>query len=78
MPPAATPTSDAALATACAARDLLVYFEGKELFDCFGVPSPDFSDWGADLYVFPADLAWTMAFTHEQCMGLGPYFARPP
>jgi hypothetical protein len=72
-------TGDAALAAygARAARDLLVYFEGENLFDCFGVPSPDFGDWGADIYVFPANLAWTMVFTHEQSMGLGPYFARP-
>jgi hypothetical protein len=72
-------TGDAALAAyaVCAARDLLVYFEDEDLFDCFGVASPDFSSFGDDLYVFPADLAWTMVFTHEQCIGLGPYFARP-
>jgi hypothetical protein len=29
----------------------------------------------ADYYVFPANLAWTMAFTHEDGW-LGPYFAR--
>lgn len=28
-----------------------------------------------DYYVFPANLAWTMAFTHEDGW-LGPYFAR--
>jgi hypothetical protein len=28
-----------------------------------------------DYYVFPANLAWTMAFTHENGW-LGPYFAR--
>jgi hypothetical protein len=28
-----------------------------------------------DYYVFPANLAWTMAFTHEEGW-LGPYFAR--
>jgi hypothetical protein len=70
---------DAAMAayTARAARELLVYIEG-ELFDCFGLPSPDLGDWGQDLYVFPASLAWTMVFTHEQDTGLGPYFAVPP
>lgn len=30
-----------------------------------------------DFYVFPADLAWTMAFTHEEGW-LGPYFAKHP
>jgi len=29
----------------------------------------------SDYYVFPANLAWTMAFTHEDGW-LGPYFAR--
>lgn len=28
-----------------------------------------------DFYVFPSNLAWTMAFTHEDGW-LGPYFAR--
>jgi hypothetical protein len=31
----------------------------------------------ADYYVFPPNLAWTMAFTHEDGW-LGPYFARHP
>jgi len=31
----------------------------------------------ADYYVFPRNLAWTMAFTHEDGW-LGPYFARHP
>ena len=30
-----------------------------------------------DVYVFPPNLAWTMAFTHEAGW-LGPYFARHP
>ncbi len=30
-----------------------------------------------DVYVFPPDLAWTMAFTHEDGW-LGPYFAQHP
>jgi hypothetical protein len=29
-----------------------------------------------DVYVFPPDFSWTMAFTHEYRLGLGPYFAR--
>jgi hypothetical protein len=31
----------------------------------------------ADYYVFPPNLAWTMAFTHEDGW-LGPYFAKHP
>lgn len=31
---------------------------------------------GYDVYIWPEDLAWTMAFTHEESMGLGPYFSR--
>lgn len=31
----------------------------------------------SDYYVFPPNLAWTMAFTHEDGY-LGPYFARHP
>jgi hypothetical protein len=31
----------------------------------------------SDFYVFPPNLAWTMAFTHEEGW-LGPYFARHP
>jgi hypothetical protein len=31
----------------------------------------------SDYYVFPPNLAWTMAFTHEDGW-LGPYFARHP
>jgi hypothetical protein len=29
-----------------------------------------------DIYIFHVDLDWTMVFTHEQDMGLGPYFSR--
>ncbi|GEP44918.1 DUF4275 family protein [Brevifollis gellanilyticus] len=31
----------------------------------------------SDFYVFPPNLAWTMAFTHEEG-SLGPYFAQHP
>jgi hypothetical protein len=34
-------------------------------------------DWYLDVYVFPRNLAWTMAFTHEDGY-LGPYFAKHP
>ncbi|MCY1015537.1 DUF4275 family protein [Pyxidicoccus sp. MSG2] len=37
---------------------------------------PDFSLLRQDLYVWPPDLAWTMAFTHELPGGNGPYFSR--
>lgn len=30
-----------------------------------------------DVYVFPKNMAWTMAFTHEEGW-LGPYFAKHP
>lgn len=29
-----------------------------------------------DVLVWPTDLSWTVAFTHEASLGLGPYFAR--
>ncbi|RGP55187.1 DUF4275 family protein [Pseudomonas abyssi] len=32
---------------------------------------------GQDVYVFPENMAWTMAFTHEDGL-LGPYFAQHP
>lgn len=34
-------------------------------------------DGRGDFYVFPVDLAWTMAFTHEDGW-LGPFFAKHP
>jgi hypothetical protein len=37
---------------------------------------PSFRASREDLYVSPADLSWTMAFTHEESLGLGPYFSR--
>ncbi len=39
-----------------------------------GTGLPDFRALGEDIYVWPVDVAWTMAFTHE--FGLGPYFSR--
>lgn len=32
---------------------------------------------GQDVAVVPLDFSWSMAFTHEESMGLGPYFALP-
>ncbi len=37
---------------------------------------PDFRPAGDDVYVWPEDLGWSMAFTHEESMGLGPYFSK--
>jgi hypothetical protein len=36
---------------------------------------PDFRNSGLDLYVWPDDLEWTMAFTHEEDWH-GPFFSR--
>jgi len=36
---------------------------------------PQFQDSGFDVMVWPPDLGWTMAFTHEEG-SCGPYFAR--
>jgi hypothetical protein len=37
---------------------------------------PDFFWKYEDVYVWPGDLSWFMAFTHEAGSGLGPYFSR--
>lgn len=37
---------------------------------------PNFRDDYEDVYIWPADLVWTMAFTHEESIGCGPYFCR--
>lgn len=37
---------------------------------------PDYCLKSEDIYVWPIDLGWTMAFTHEESIGLGPYFSR--
>jgi hypothetical protein len=37
---------------------------------------PNFSALCSDVYVWPPDHAWTMAFTHEESDGVGPYFSR--
>jgi hypothetical protein len=49
--------------------------EGDDAFLCRAPALFDFSDCEADIIVFPPDLRWTVAFTHEQ-PDLGPYFAR--
>jgi Domain of unknown function (DUF4275) len=37
---------------------------------------PDFRLLCDDVYVWPEDLTWTMAFTHEESWGFGPYYCR--
>ena len=37
---------------------------------------PDLRRLENDVYVWPDDLSWTMAFTHEESIGLGPFFSR--
>ena len=46
------------------------------IFLCTGGSHLPLSALQDDIYVFSEDLAWTMVFTHEFSMGLGPYFAR--
>ena len=41
---------------------------------CKATTPPLMSDLGADWYLVPATFAWTMAFTHEDASGFGPYF----
>jgi len=56
----------------------LIYFESYgQLFDCVGPACPDLSGLKDDVYLFPADLSWTMIFTHEEGIGFGPFFAAP-
>lgn len=37
---------------------------------------PAFAGLGGDILIAPLDFAWSMAFTHEETLDLGPYFAR--
>jgi hypothetical protein len=37
---------------------------------------PNFRPQRGDVTVWPRSLNWTMAFTHEESLGLGPYFCR--
>ena len=50
--------------------------EGEHLtaYFCIGGSLPNFRSLAEDIYVWPEDLSWTMAFTHEMEPGLGPYF----
>jgi hypothetical protein len=61
--------------------ELIVFAEGRDMpmVHLYSNQAPDFSGQGLDVYVWPQDLAWTMAFTNEESSGYGPYFAyRPP
>jgi len=44
-------------------------------YECRGKKLPDLSSFGQDIYVVPAELGWTMVFTHEQ-PEFGPYYAK--
>lgn len=44
-----------------------------DAYKCTGANLPTFELAHADIHVWPADLSWTMAFTHG---GHGPYFSR--
>ncbi len=55
-----------------------VWVEGRRarVYRCEGGSLPDLSPLRQDVHVFPVTLSWTMSFTHEHDLGLGPYFAR--
>lgn len=50
--------------------------ENWPAFHCASERLPDLRIIADDIYVWSEGLAWTMAFTHEQEIGLGPYFSR--
>ena len=61
----------------CPDTDLFAYFETERLvFDIQGHRAPRLDALSRDVYVFPTSLRWSIAFTHEAALGLGPYFAR--
>jgi hypothetical protein len=49
--------------------------ETQTAFSCASETPIDFSECGTDVYVFPEDYAWTIAFTHEEPQ-IGPFFSR--
>lgn len=60
------------------ATEYYLYLEREDLLlDCSGPPSPDFRSLFEEAYIFPYDVSWTFALTHEMTMDLGPYFAEP-
>ncbi len=54
-----------------------VIFDEEETWSyrCTSEKYPDFSAFGADIYVAHHNMKWTMVFTHEQPHD-GPYFAK--
>jgi hypothetical protein len=59
-------------------RFLILPDEAEHLpsYSCVASSWPDFREWQLDLYVCPDSIEWTIAFTHEEGAGLGPYFSR--
>jgi hypothetical protein len=57
---------------------VIVYPQSRRLpaVRLIGGAQPNFRPVHADVLVWPEDLAWTLAFTHEESLGLGPYFSR--
>ena len=51
--------------------------EGTWSYSCTSNAYPDFSSFGADIYVAHKNMKWTMAFTHEQ-PDIGPFFVEKP
>ncbi len=49
----------------------------KWSYRCVSETYPDFTSFGADIYVAHHNMKWTMAFTHEQ-PDIGPFFAENP
>ena len=47
-----------------------------EAYSCESGEWPSFRQTLCDIYVWPQNLSWTVAFTHEESLGLGPYFSR--
>lgn len=50
--------------------------QGVPAYDMVVNALPYFTSIYGDVYVWPSDLSWTMAFTHEENDGVGPYFSR--
>ena len=43
-------------------------------YRCEAKPFPDVG--GLDAYITPIDFSWTMVFTHEEELSIGPFFTR--
>ena len=54
------------------------YFEFEDvLLACQAESYPDLRPLENDIYIFPQSLGWLFITTHENSVGLGPYFAYP-